>query len=101
MCYRKPSQLATFAYTQEPQRANDYRQREDRMKTTNRTDRARLLPIDVVADLLNLSKATIYSWQSRRKGPPAVKIGSRLLFPEDELNAWIDRQPTRGSQVAA
>ena len=62
--------------------------------------RAKLLSIDeVVRGRLPISKATLYSWVCRRKGPPAVKIGGRLFFDESKLNAWIDSQPCVGGSA--
>lgn len=63
---------------------------------TATTERVKLLPSDEALKLLPISKATLYTWMSRKKGPPAVKIGSRLFFREDQLTAWIDAQPTVG-----
>ena len=48
----------------------------------------RLLTVDEVADLLRLSKPTIYKFVSRRQ-IPFVKLGGRLLFEPEKLTAWI------------
>lgn len=48
-----------------------------------------LLTTEEVADLLRVSRATIYAWRADRTGPPAVIIGSRLRFRREDVDAWI------------
>lgn len=51
-----------------------------------------LMTIDDAAEYLAVSKATLYTWRSRRPGfgPRAVKIGNGLLrFRRVDLDAWI------------
>jgi hypothetical protein len=41
---------------------------------------------------------TLAGWRNKRKGPPFVKFGSRVLYPADLLAEWEKRQlgETRG-----
>ena len=50
------------------------------------------LLVDEVAALLRTPKNTLYAWRKNGTGPPASRIGRRLLYPRDELLAWVERQ---------
>jgi DNA-binding transcriptional MerR regulator len=50
------------------------------------------LLIDEAAKLCRCPVATLYAWRSRNQGPPARRVGRRLLYRRDELVAWIDGQ---------
>ena len=45
------------------------------------------------AELLRTPIGTMYQWRHRNEGPPAHRIGKRLLYNRDELIAWIGGQP--------
>ena len=51
-----------------------------------------LLNIDEAAEYLSITKATLYTWRSRRSGygPPATKVGGCLRYRRSALDAWID-----------
>ena len=51
----------------------------------------RLLTIDQVSDILQVKKATIYSWTFSRK-IPFVKVNGALRFRESEISRWINNQ---------
>lgn len=58
-----------------------------------------LLSIKKAAELTGLSVATLYKYKLLRV-VPFVKIGTRVLFEEDRLSAWIDehrREPAKTS----
>lgn len=57
----------------------------------NADPRTALLSIDQAADYLNITKATLYTWRSRRAGygPPAVKVGGCVRFRQSDLDDWI------------
>jgi excisionase family DNA binding protein len=66
------------------------------MTTTTTTETAHadgtpLLTIDEAADYLAITKATLYTWRSRRTGygPRAVKVGGCLRFKRSDLDDWI------------
>lgn len=46
---------------------------------------------DETADYLRISKATLYNYVYKRK-IPFHKVGSRVLFIYEELDAWIEKQ---------
>lgn len=48
--------------------------------------------IEEVADLIRTPKATLYAWRATDTGPPAHKVGKRLLYRRDEVIAWVEAQ---------
>ena len=52
-----------------------------------------LLSESQVAGLTGLSKGTLRTWRCRRKGPPFRKLGSRVMYDERDVAAWIASQP--------
>lgn len=46
---------------------------------------------------LKLARSTLYTYVYDNK-IPHIKIGERVLFDEDDLNAWIDTKKKRGGQ---
>lgn len=60
------------------------------------TEPAEFLTAEEAAALLRLKVATLHQWSHRRVGPPARKIGRRLLYRRDELVAWADAQVVGG-----
>ena len=52
----------------------------------------KLLNIDELAEILGVTKATIYSWTSHNK-IPHIKLSKRLLkFREKEIMDWISKK---------
>jgi len=51
--------------------------------------REQLLTIDEVAELLHLSKPTVYSKHSKGELPGVCKQGKRLYFERDVIVNWI------------
>lgn len=49
----------------------------------------RLLSVADVAEVLGLSRFTVYAWASKRR-LPAIKVGSRLMFRRPDLEAWLE-----------
>jgi excisionase family DNA binding protein len=49
----------------------------------------KLLSVDEVADLLRLTKSTVYSKNSKGELPGVCKRGKRLFFQRDVLINWI------------
>ena len=49
----------------------------------------KLLTIKEAADILGVSVNTIYKWTSAKK-IPYVKVGGRVMFDPDDLEAWIE-----------
>lgn len=42
------------------------------------------------AELLRTPVATLYQWRHKRVGPPARRVGRKLLYRRDELVAWVE-----------
>jgi excisionase family DNA binding protein len=43
-----------------------------------------------VADKLVVKKATTTKWRARGKGPPFLKIGSKVRYRLSDVEAWIE-----------
>lgn len=48
-----------------------------------------LLTADEVAELLGISRQTLYRWARLRKGPPRIKIGRTCFYRSLPLHDWI------------
>jgi excisionase family DNA binding protein len=59
------------------------------------------MTIDEAADLLRRPRGTLYQWRHHGQGPPARKLGRRLLYKRADVVAWIDAQPLGPSVPAA
>jgi predicted DNA-binding transcriptional regulator AlpA len=59
----------------------------------------KLLTLDEVSALLQVPKATIYSWRSRGSGygPTAIKLRSLLRYRESDVRQWMDDQFAKAS----
>ncbi len=51
--------------------------------------RSDLLTADEVADLLGVSRQTLYRWARLQKGPPRIKVGRCCLYRRERLFDWI------------
>lgn len=49
------------------------------------------LTTEEVAELLRTSPESVRFWRHAKKGPTSVKVGRRVLYPEDELTRWINQ----------
>jgi predicted DNA-binding transcriptional regulator AlpA len=49
-----------------------------------------LMNVEQAAQYLGLAVATLYTWRTRRVGPPAARIGNRLKYSRALLDQWID-----------
>ena len=49
-----------------------------------------LLTIAEAADLLRAPIATLRYWRHLGTGPASFRLGRRVLYRRDDLNAWID-----------
>lgn len=56
------------------------------------TDTTRFLTVDEAAELLRMKPATLRNWRQAGKGPKALKLGGRVVYPRDTLEAWIADQ---------
>ncbi len=54
------------------------------------------LTTDEVADLVRTPVETVRYWRHIGKGPRSFKVGRRVLYDADQLQAWIDAQAQVG-----
>jgi predicted DNA-binding transcriptional regulator AlpA len=48
-----------------------------------------LLTEDQAAEALGVVKASLRNWASRRQGPPRIRIGRKIYYRLEAINAWI------------
>lgn len=65
----------------------------ERIHTTPPSTLPRLLTPDEVCAWLGVPRRTLDGWRSGRgEGPPYVKLGKAIRYPEHRLLAWLDAQ---------
>jgi excisionase family DNA binding protein len=42
-----------------------------------------------LADLLKVSRRTVYYWRARGTGPPTHKVGGALRYRRSDVEAWL------------
>lgn len=52
------------------------------------------LTTEEAAEILRTPVQTLYQWSYKKEGPPARKVGRRLLYPRDQLIDWIESKAT-------
>lgn len=52
----------------------------------------KLLTIEEAAELLRMPIGTLRHHRLKKTGPPSAKLGRRVVYREDELQAWIRQQ---------
>lgn len=50
----------------------------------------RLVPLEPVLEFSGLSRQAFYSLRSRGEGPPAYRMGRRLMFAWPDVLAWAE-----------
>jgi excisionase family DNA binding protein len=50
-----------------------------------------LLSLAEAAAYLGLAEQTLYQWRFKGVGPVAVKIGGRVKYRQESLDAWIEQ----------
>jgi hypothetical protein len=63
-------------------------------------ERRRMLDEHGAAAILNLSVGQLRRWRWLRAGPRYRKIGRRVLYQVQDLDDFIEAQPTGGAKVA-
>jgi excisionase family DNA binding protein len=56
-----------------------------------------LLTITEAAELLRAPVATLRYWRHLGTGPTSFRLGRRVLYRRDDLQAWIDARRDRGA----
>ncbi|SFU02128.1 DNA binding domain-containing protein, excisionase family [Geodermatophilus amargosae] len=59
-----------------------------------------LLTITEAAELLRAPVATLRYWRHLGTGPRSFRLGRRVLYRRDDLNAWIGAQHEQGGSPA-
>lgn len=61
---------------------------------------AELMTPDQAANLLGVSPRTLAAWRcSGRYSVPYIKVGSKVRYPRKQLNEWLSKRPSGGSQA--
>ncbi|GCD20558.1 hypothetical protein CTKZ_21200 [Cellulomonas algicola] len=55
------------------------------------TVRRRLWTPEELADYLGVTLHCVYAWSSRGGGPKVLRVGARLRYRPDDVEAWLDR----------
>ncbi|GAB3103757.1 helix-turn-helix domain-containing protein [Isoptericola nanjingensis] len=55
------------------------------------TSRRRLMTPEELAEYLGVTLHCVYAWSSRGGGPNVVRVGARLRYRPDDVEAWLDR----------
>lgn|GEM_PF-1679256 len=63
------------------------------MLAQNKDEPIRLLPLPDVAPMLGISLNTLRQWAFQHR-IPTVRLGRRVLVPEQELRAFIEQRKT-------
>ena len=50
----------------------------------------RCLSVREAAVYLNAAPQTLYNWRHLGQGPPYVRIGSRVVYRIEDLEAWLE-----------
>ena len=51
-----------------------------------------LIDLETLATYLGVPVATVYDWRGRHLGPPAYRIGKRLMFAVPDIEAWLQQR---------
>ena len=63
-----------------------------------------LLTAKEVSALLRVSTSTMAKWRLRGEGPSYIKLGAKIAYSDDVVNAWLAsrvRQSTSQKEAAA
>ena len=61
----------------------------------------KLLTIEEVSERTRIPRATLYQYRTRRKGPPSFRLGTRIVYRESDLEAWLDQQQALTGETAS
>jgi excisionase family DNA binding protein len=57
-----------------------------------------LLTLPEAAELLRAPVATLRYWRHLGSGPRSFRLGRRVLYRRDDVQAWVDAQRNSGSR---
>ena len=52
------------------------------------------LDTNETADLVRRPASTLAYWRQRGEGPPYAKVGKRVLYRREDVEAWLEEQFT-------
>lgn len=52
----------------------------------------KLLTVNAVSEIVGLAPGTLAKRRLTGDGPPFIKLGARVLYPEADLRAWMTSQ---------
>jgi len=52
------------------------------------------LDTNETADLVRRPASTLAYWRHRGEGPPYAKVGKRVLYRREDVEAWLEEQFT-------
>lgn len=55
-------------------------------------DTAPILTVPEVAEMLRTPPATLRYWRHVGDGPPSFKIGRRVMYRAEDVEAWLEQQ---------
>ena len=50
----------------------------------------KLLTVEETAALLRLKRNTLDQWRMKNEGPPFIKVGRLVMYPEQKLQDWLE-----------
>src|SRR5215471_9399058 len=54
--------------------------------------RANLLSPEELAQNLDLSPATLATWRCQHRGPSFLRVGRKIWYPRDQVDAWLENE---------
>lgn len=49
----------------------------------------RLLGTDEAAPIVGVSAQTLHDWRQADKGPPYLRVGRKIVYLREDLDAWL------------
>ncbi len=65
------------------------------IRESDETDR--LLTPDAAGAVLGIARQTLARWRVEGKGPPFIKLGSRVAYRRATLDAWVLERERRST----
>lgn len=55
-------------------------------------NRSALITTRDVAEMLGVSRSTLYGWAVAGYGPPPIKVGRQVRYKASDVDAWLEQQ---------
>jgi excisionase family DNA binding protein len=59
-----------------------------------------LSPLDL-AEYLDVPRSTVYEWNYKRSGPPAIRVGKHVRYRQADVERWLTAKQSVGEPVAS